>query len=274
MVDILKMNLFRLKKTRLAVAMIIVAVGLSLLFFGLDWLMYELLGDIPDFVNMPPNAEAPGNNVWSIVRTALGYGGVPTGAAMGCIMFFMTDVTTGYVKNLVGYEADKRRLAGANLVTIAIYSAVVMVIVTVILLLLTMLGYKRLEFDGFTKFFVWWLISYVEIVAFVMLLTLLTDATGKGILFMILGGLYPIMAMSLYQLFDLIVQAIVSKVGENGLYEYHEITVEKYALLGGLTSYPLSHGWKELIIPAVIAAAVLTGVYFLDVLALKRREIK
>ncbi|MCQ2430530.1 MAG: hypothetical protein MJ192_09385 [Clostridia bacterium] len=263
--NILKMNLFRMKSTRIVYAMAIVSLGLSLLFFGIDWLITSALSDISDFVNNPPGMEPAGTNVWGITRNTMMLGSVPLGAVMATLLFFFTEVSTGYAKNLVGYETNKYDHAGADLLTSAFYTGCLMLVTVILFFILAVLGYDNPEFGNAGKFFVWLVISFIEVLAFITLLKALSDATGKTILFMILGGVYPLLASSVYQLIDL---AVIF-----GL-DVEDFAVEKYTLLGGISSYNLSAEWSGLIILGVIAAAVLVGAYLLDVLALKKRELK
>lgn len=264
MLNILKMNLFRMKFSRILIVMLAVVIGISLLFFGLDWLIAFSMEDLVGGVNGMPQADPGTHNAWGIVRNTMGYGAIPLGAVMAMLLFFFFDVSTGYVKNLVGYETDKYRLVCADMLAAGAYTAVLMLSTTVVLSLLTCAAYRNLEYDGFGKFLVWLLVSYLEVMAYFMLFKAWSDASRRGIGLMIIGGIYPILAMSLYAMIDLAVILI---------FENETFAIEKYTLLGGLSAYSLSGKWGDLVPLTLIATAVFAAGFFLDVLALRKREL-
>ena len=252
----LKMNLFRMKQNKTTYVLGAVSFGFSLLMLGLEWLIEALIGS-----GMPASQEVNGfGTAISLMTTPF----VPMFVLMFALLFFNSEISGGYIKNLVGYQGNKYACAGANLLTVALYGGILLLITAPLGIVLALLCYENTVFTDFWKFAAYLLIFFLESMAYILLFLAWSDRSGKYILNMILGVVYLIYGPILYQLVDLGVAYFFDK----------NITLAKYTLLGGMSVLNMNSTAGDFLRSGLIAAAVFVLAYFLDVLALKKRELK
>ena len=204
------------------------------------------------------------NNVLEVVMLQFTIAVVPMLALMYIMLFLNSEVSSGYAKNIVGYEGNKYALAGANFITAAIYGTIIFLAATALGIAFAALVYKNPVFTDVGKFISYIVVSLLEMYAFIGLFIAFADMKGKYVLMMIIGAVCFMYAMLLYELVDIGVSYFFDK-------EFH---LENYTILGCMTSFKLTNAYSDFITSGAIALAVLILAYFLDVLALKRRELK
>ena len=258
--NILRMNIFRMKRTKMGYILGGVSVLLTLFIFALNWLLdygmntlFYGEGLIPQVTNIFDSA---------ITQSTSSVG--PLLVLMFAMLFLNTVISSGYEKNLIGYQGNKFALSGANIVTVIIYGIILMTVTTSVSILISGLCYKNAVFEGFGKFMAYFTVSFVEMIAYCMLIIALCDLGGRYILGMILGVLYIFYCSLIYQVIDLAVDVFLHKT----------ITIENYTLLGAMKSFRLSNSYTDYLISGLIASLVFVLGYFLDVYALKKRELK
>lgn len=258
--NILKMNLFRMARTRTTYILAGVAVALQLLLFFITYLTESAIEGMY-------TAEFEIEIAHSAFEAFLMQGTLPGSTLISLLfvmMFFSSEISTGYIKNLVGYEGNKFALAGANLITTVLYSLFVTILNVGVSILFSVIFFKSVTFEGLGNFLGYLGVTYLETVAFITLILAWSDRKGKHVLRMILGVVYLIYAMLIYQLINLAVDWIWEK----------QISIGKYTLLGGMSTLNLESEPKAFFLLGGIALAVLVLAFFLDVIALKKRELK
>lgn len=261
MLNMLKMNLFRMKKNRSAYVMLGVSALIQCLLIFISWLEQST---IQGLLEIPIDIHAP-HNVFTDLMMQGTIPGIMMISLLFSMLFFSSEYSSGYLKNLIGYQGNKFALAGSNLVTVAIYTFAVTVVNVAVTILLAVLCYEKVSFANAGKDIGYIVIIYLESVAYTMLFVAWSDRNGKHVLKMILGALYTMYAMIFYLLINLAVQK---------MFDIEVFHIEKYTLLGGLSSLPAGSEAKDFIILGAIALLVLEAAYLLDVLALKKRELK
>ena len=256
--NILKMNFFRMRRTKTTYILAVIGLAFSLMFLGIniltDAVMTDLMGEVV----------VAENNVLESVMLQFTIAIVPMLALMYIMLFLNSEVSSGYAKNIVGYEGNKYALAGANFITAALYGTVIFLAATAVGVGFAALALKTPVFSDWGKFISYIAVSLIEMYAFIGLFIAFADMKGKYVLLMIIGAVCFMYAMLLYELVDLAFSYFFDI----------QFSLENYTLLGCMTMFRLTNKYSDFIISGAIALAVLILAYFLDVLALKRRELR
>lgn len=258
--NIFNMNMFRMKKARLAYIFGGVAILLTLFIFALNWLMDLAMSEMFDM----PDMVSQSTNIFSAVIIQNASSVAPIIVLMFIMLFFNTVISTGYEKNLIGYEGNKFACAGANIAASAVYGIIIAVATTAVSFLISAVCYAEPIFEDGGKFFAYFIVSFIEMIAYIMLVMALSDMKGRYILGMILSMLYLFYNSLIYNLIDLAVDYFFDK----------SISIGKYTLLGCMKTFDLTNTFTDYLISGLIASAVLVIAYFLDVYALTKREMK
>ena len=263
MTNILKMNLFRFKRSRVAYVLAAVAVFFCMLVQTITFLVNRSMPQLP-VTGMGGETLDWGltvkTDILNVTMGSIGLIIVPAVMVLFALLFLNGDLTNGYAKNLVGYTGNKRALATANILIPAIYSAGVLILCVVVSIGYGCILFQNVEFKNVGHFLLTVLIMYMEIMGYIMMLVALADLSGRHVLVMILGLVYVLYNNLFYQLINLIVDT--------------DFRIEKYTLLGGMTSLRADSEPKWYFISAAIALAVFIGFFALDIVGLKKRELK
>ena len=267
MLNNLRMNLFRMKKNKLTYILAGVSVGLYLLLFGVELLISKarngVLSGLEIETDLPlPDLTAARYNVFDSVVGMLMF--LPMLTMMFTMIFFFTEISGGYAKNLIGYRGSKPACVCANLLTSLIFSFSVLLLSAFLGAVLSALCYKNPTAEHTGKYLLFLLMSLAEIMAFNMVVLALGDLTNKHILLMIFGVIFVVYAPLVEELLSLGIYFLFEK----------EIDFYRYTILGGISNYSMETPAKDMIISTVIALAELGLGFVLDVAALKKQELK
>ena len=267
MINNLRMNLFRMRKNKVTYVLAAVSVGLYLLLFGVELLINKAMSGVFSGLEIEtdltlPDMTAPRYNVFDSVVGMLTF--LPMLTMMFTMIFFFTELSGGYAKNLIGYRGNKAACACAELLTSMIFSLAVLAVSVLLGLALSFLCYRDCTAEHFEKYALYLLMAFAEVMAFNMVVLALGNLTEKHILVMIFAALFVAYAPLVDQLLVL---------AADHFFDW-EIDINRYTILGGISSYSMETPAKYMLLSTLIALTELGLGYLLDIAALKKRELR
>lgn len=275
MSNLLKMHLFRARKYKLTWVLPGILILLIAIMFGAMWLESELFSsfEAESFaevsvgeVDLVSSAYSPtSSSYFDTVLLMLQTGFIPMLLIMYVLLFFAIDRSTGFIKNIVGYMDNKSSVAGANLLFSAIYLTVLVAVTMLVSLPASYLIFDQVTYDGIGGFLKYLAVFYLSALSFTMILIWLADKTGKHPIMMILG----IIVLAFGSLLYMLINYLVEYLRDGG-----DFMIQKYLPIGGLQTLALDSPALDFMRIGGISLAILVGAFFLDVVALKKQDIK
>lgn len=268
MSNLLKMHLFRARRSKLTWILPIILAALLALEYGVIYLLNSLFtpAEIEIINDTGTNEIISSRNYFENVISMLQAQFIPMMLSMFLLMFLGIDRSTGFIKNIVSYMENKCHVAGANLLLALIYLTGLVVLSMLVCLGGCLLIYDRVTFDGIGGFLSFLLVFYLSTLFFVMLLIALADLSGKHVLVMILGVLFLVFGPILFNLINLLINYLTDSETF--------FVVQRYLPLSGLSELSIRSSFSDLARIGSIALALLIGSFALDVVVLKKQDIK
>lgn len=279
MLNTFRMYVYRMMKSRLTYGILIAAFLMCALIFFTD-----------TFVPMMSLSKALGiesaveQNGFDMLRSMFAVGFHTVILTIFPIMFFAVDYSTGYVKNLVGYRTDKVKLCGANLLLTVVYVLAGYIINLLFGSIIILIFCKNVAWQGAGKFLLYILVNIIETVCYAQIMLFLADFMKKNIGAMIICMVYGFLSSIIYLLVDLIAANNVDNAFLTETSDYsvnvtvnpevaREFLIERYTILGGASVLNRESAYGDFLRMGLIALGVLILFFFLDVLALNKRDV-
>lgn len=268
MFNVIKMYLYRMKRSKITYLLPVIAIVFCLVEELITYFTMKEMG--LDYVNLPGNIPLDGItgvDLLPIILTFVTMMIVPTMCILFSMAFLNGDMQSGYAKNIIGYTGNRKKQAVAEIVIPFLFTVGLIIVCVIVTLGVGLILFKKPEFKNVGKFFLTLLVMLMELMAFLMIIKWFADATGKYVLAMILGAVYALYSMLIYELIDI----IVNRNSEN---PFDGFKIEKYTLLGGMVANNTNSDGKDFALSAGIAIVVFIVFFFLDVKAMEKRELK
>lgn len=256
MANLIKMQLFRMKRSRLGYFMTGGMVLMSLLIYTITYFITS-----SDFM-MYVNNDLAGETFETTAFTLLGMF-MPMFLPIILLNFLGTNHSTGYTKNLVGYLDNSLAVAGSQLVIGVLYLLVLLVAYLVVTVVAGVIVTGSFWFDNAGKAIAAIAVQCLIALAYTFLWQAVADLLKKPLLGMIFSIIYVAFSQFIYLLVDQLVQALSNYTSSFAL--------EKYTLLGNAQLVSGNAATEDLLRATVIALVILGGSFALDMLACKKR---
>ena len=283
MLNTFKMYVFRMRKSKLTYIILIASLLLCAVIFLTETflpliLASSLLGE--------GGGEPAQQNGFVMLRSLFSTGFHTVVLSVFPIMFFAFDYSTGYIKNLVGYRTDKLRLCGANIMMVFVYILAGYIVNLIFGSVIILVFCKNVFWQDGGKFLLYLLVNFIESLCYAQIMLFIADLLKKNIGAMIICVVYGLMSSAIYMIVDLIVanqrlkDSFVTEATDFG-YGIQLVSnatsgegfmLEKYTVLGGASSLSLDSVFGDFLRSGLIALIALAVFFFLDMLAMKRRD--
>lgn len=254
--NLIKMNLFRLRKSKLTYLLGGMTVLLILVILGVTALEKELTTGWYD-------NDLFATEFYTFLRTCLGRAYLTAFVGLYMMMFLGTDRSTGFIKNIAGYLDNKFTVVGANLLTGAIYLGFLLILALIVSVPMTFVIHDKVTFGSFGSFAAYLGTCLFCTLCVLQVFLLLGDLTKRHFLFGILGMIYMFLAEALFLLVDLLVTWLAQK----------EFIVERWIPSCSWTKLTDFSEPVDYLRYLGVAAVLGVGAFVLDAVCLKKKDL-